>query len=77
MIHFKEQEKFVKIPSLREFQPAKLFVEFVNFNKFCCTSDNTSSFKLDFFQFHYTVVAYSCLIGHQHILIKSECKQSR
>ena len=37
MIHFKEQENFVKIPSLREFQPSKLFVEFVNFNKFCCT----------------------------------------
>ena len=49
MIHCKEQEKFEKIPSLREFQPSKLFVEFVNFNKFCCTSDNTSSFKLDFF----------------------------
>ena len=32
LIHFKEQEKFVKISSLREFQPAKLFVEFVNFN---------------------------------------------
>ena len=51
MIHFKEQEKFVKIPSLREFQPSKLFVESVNFNKFCRTSDNTSSFKLDFFNF--------------------------
>ena len=32
LIHFKEQEKFVKISSLSEFQPAKLFVEFVNFN---------------------------------------------
>ena len=32
LIHFKEQEKFVKISSLREFQRAKLFVEFVNFN---------------------------------------------
>ena len=51
--------------------------EFVNFNKLCCTSDNTSSFKLDFFQFHNTVVAYSCPIGHQHTLIKSEGKQSR
>ena len=49
MIHFKEQEKFVKIPSPREFQPSKLFVKFVNFYKFCCASDNTSSFKLDFF----------------------------
>ena len=56
MIHLKEQEKFAKIPSLREFQPSKLFVEFVNFNKLFCTSDNTSSFKLDFFQRHYTVV---------------------
>ena len=51
MIHFKEQEKFVKISSLREFQPSKLFVEFVNFNKFCCTSDNTPSFKVFFFNF--------------------------
>ena len=48
MIHFKEQEKFVKIPSLRAFQPSKLFVGFVNFNKFSSTSANTSSFKWDF-----------------------------
>ena len=39
----------MEIPSLREFDPPKLFAEFVNFNKFCGTSDNTSSFKLDFF----------------------------
>ena len=76
MIHFKEQEKFVKIPSLREFQPSKLFVELVNFNKFCCTCDNTSNFKLEFSPFHYTVVVYRCPIGHQHILIMNECRQS-
>ena len=51
MIHFEEKEKFVKIPSLREFQLSKLFVKFVNFYKFCSASDNTSSFTLDFFNF--------------------------
>ena len=75
MIYFKEQEKIVEIPSLREFQPFMFFVEFVN--KFCGTSDNTSSFKLDLKKNHYTVVAYICPKGHQHILTKSEYKQSR
>ena len=51
MIHFEEQEKFVKIPSLREFQSSKLFVKFVNFYKLFSASDNTSNFKLDFFNF--------------------------
>ena len=46
MIHFKEQEKLMKIPSPSEFQPSKLFVEFVNFNKFCGTTDKKSSFQV-------------------------------
>ena len=34
--------------SLREFSPSKLFIEFVDFKKNRGTSDNTSSFNLDF-----------------------------
>ena len=75
MIHFKEQEKFAKIPSLREFQPSKLFVEFVNFNKLFEVVEYVQ-LQVGFFQCHYTVVVYSCPIGHQHILIKSEYRQS-
>ena len=62
MIHFKEQEKVVKIPSIRDFHPSKLFVELININRFYLTKVNTSSFKLDFFSFHYTVTVYSCPI---------------
>ena len=51
MIHFKEQEKVVKIPSIRDFHPSKLFVELININRFYLTNENTSSFKLDFFHF--------------------------
>ena len=34
MIHFEKQEEFKKVSSLREFHPAKYFIEFVDFNKF-------------------------------------------
>ena len=40
---FKEQKEIVEIPSLREFEPSKLLIEFVNFNKFRGTSDNSSA----------------------------------
>ena len=35
MFHFEKQEKFnMKVHSFREFQPAKFFIKFVDFNKF-------------------------------------------
>ena len=34
MIHFEKQEEFMKVSSFREFQPARFFIEFVDFNKF-------------------------------------------
>ena len=34
MIHFENQEEFTNGSSLREFQPAKFFIKFVDFNKF-------------------------------------------
>ena len=65
------------ISSLREFQSSKLFIEFVNFNKFCGTSDSTPSFKLDFF----SISLHCCYVQLSHRIsaysIKNEYKQSR
>ena len=76
MIHFKEQERFVEMPSLREFYPFKFFIEFVNFDKFRGTSDNTPSFDFDF-----SIPLHCCCVQVSHRISaycnKEQYKQSR
>ena len=63
MTNFENQEEFMKVSSFREFQPARFFIEFVDFNKFRLASYYASSFKLDF-----SITLHSCCEQLSHMI---------